>query len=90
MRNRRYCLTRQGRPPGGATPKRVGQNLALRLRDFKPNVLPLLFDLSVPFTNNLGEQDVRMTKVKQKISGCFRSDAEVVDFVVIRTHHDRP
>ena len=46
--------------------------------------------LSVPFTNNLGEQDVRMTKVKQKIFGGFRSDAEVVDFVVIRTHHDRP
>jgi transposase len=61
----------------------------VRLRDFKPIVLPFLSDLSVPFTNNLDEQDVRMMKVKQETSGCFRSDAGSADFVVIRTHRDR-
>jgi transposase len=57
----------------------------LRLRDYKSDVLRFLTDPSVPFTNNLAEQDLRMMKVRQKISGCFRAMAGAENFAVIRT-----
>jgi len=49
------------------------------------NVLRFLTDPNVPFTNNLAERDARMMKVRQKISGGFRSDGGAKDFAVIRS-----
>jgi transposase len=71
---------RRGRPP-----RRVGHNLLLRLSTRKPDVLRFLTDPSVPFTNNLAERDGRMMKLRQKISGGFRSEDGAKDFAVIRS-----
>ena len=57
----------------GRIKKTKSRNLLERLRDYEKETL-LFMDVDfVPFTNNMGENDIRMTKVQQKISGCFRS-----------------
>jgi transposase len=68
----------------GKRKRRVGHNLLIRLRDFKEDVLRFLNIPGVPFTNNQAEQDVRMMKVKQKISGGFRTSDGANNFAIIR------
>ena len=69
----------------GRQPRRVGHNLLLRLLTRRQDVLRFLTDPTVPFTNNLAEQDGRMMKVQQKISGGFRSEDGAKDFATIRS-----
>jgi transposase len=71
--------------PRGRPPRRVGHNLLLRLTTHKQDVLRFLTDRRVPFTNNLAERDGRMMKLRQKISGGFRSQDGAKDFAVIRS-----
>jgi transposase len=75
------------RRPGarGRSPKRVGHNLLQRLRDHKAAVLRFVFDFAVPFTNNQAEQDIRMMKVKMKVSGGFRSWDGAETFTTLRS-----
>lgn len=71
--------------PRGRPPRRVGHNLLLRLSTHRQDVLRFLTDPRVPFTNNLAERDGRMMKLRQKISGGFRSEDGAKDFAVIRS-----
>ena len=64
---------------------RPGHNLVVRLRDYKDDVLRFVSNFAVPFTNNLAEQDIRMMKVKMKISGGFRTKAGAETFAILRS-----
>ena len=69
----------------GAPKRRKGHNLALRLHERRDETLRFLTDPQVPFTNNEAERDLRMMKLRQKISGGFRSRSGADDFAVLRT-----
>jgi transposase len=57
----------------GKLKRSKSRNLLERLRCYEADVLRFLEDPNAPFTNNQGERDIRMLKVHQKVSGCFRS-----------------
>jgi transposase len=69
----------------GRPKRRIGHNLLLRLHAFQADVLRFLNHREVPFTNNQAERDLRMMKLKQKISGGFRSPKGASDFACIRS-----
>jgi transposase len=69
----------------GRVARRTGHNLLIRLRDRAKDTLRFLHDLTVPFTNNQAERDIRMMKLRQKISGGFRSLDGATDFALIRS-----
>jgi len=74
-------------PPVKAKGRRkqsAARNLLDRLSKEHEAVLRFLHNLAVPFDNNLAERDLRMIKVQQKISGCFRSLAGATAFCRIR------
>ena len=79
-------------PPPVRTGKRgrlkrtKAHNLLDRLRKHQASILAFLRDPSIPFTNNQAEQDLRMLKVQQKISGCFRTLDAARTFARIRAY----
>lgn len=70
----------------GRKAKSKSLNLLECFRDKKKEVLRFLHDKTIPFDNNLAERDLRMVKLKQKISGCFRTRNGADVFCRIRSY----
>ena len=70
----------------GRLKRSKSRNLLERLLQYEDDVLRFTVERDVPFTNNQAERDLRMTKVQQKISGCFRSEQGARTFARIRSY----
>jgi transposase len=76
-------------PPKKKKRGRVGKgkvlNFLIRFKTRVKNVLAFMYDINVPFDNNQAERDIRMAKLQQKISGCFRSKEGSTNFFRIKS-----
>jgi transposase len=77
----------QKRPGQRGPPKKSDAlNLVIRLHQYQDMILRFMHDFHVPFDNNQAESDLRMMKLRQKISGCFRTEAGVTIFCDLRSY----
>lgn len=84
LREARRELKELIRPKGKKQEKVV--NLYFRMKKHERGILWFAKDFSIPYTNNQAERDVRMAKVHQKISGCFRSLEAAQNWALLRSY----
>ncbi len=72
--------------PPAAGKKTKAHNLLLRLERDQGDVLRFAYDFRVPFGNNQAEQDIRMVKLQQKVSGCWRTSHGAERFLAVRSY----
>ncbi|MFD2329903.1 IS66 family transposase [Cohnella sp. GCM10020058] len=70
--------------PRGRKTKSKAANLGQRFLNYKDAILRFLYDAKAPFDNNQAERDIRMVKVKDKVSGCFRTEQGAKVFARVR------
>src|SRR6266508_4553481 len=78
--------SRRLRSPPAAGKKTKAHNLLLRLERDQGDVLRFAYDFRVPFGNNQAEQDIRMVKLQQKVSGCWRTSHGAERFLAVRSY----
>lgn len=81
---------RRKREPNSPKKKRVARptpgNIVYRLKRSRDSVLRFMADPSVPFDNNGSEPDLRIVKLQQKTSGCFRTEDRARTFCRVRSY----
>jgi transposase len=84
--NKEAPLVKRKKGQRGKVKQSKSRNLLDRLRDYESDVLRFIEKTYIPFTNNQGERDIRMSKVQQKISGCFVSFETAKEHYIIKSY----